>query len=327
MPEASDAEVQPTLNSPTWAIASVRDSLVSSLKADSNGRHLRLFFYAASARGWSRLGPAIEKWLKQKEGRLCTAYIGTDHGITDPDVFDGMAASGVDCRVMVTYSGVYHPKIVWLEGVANHTLWIGSNNLTDGGLSGNIECAVMVQYTHLPGSYGKWFRSVHDGSEVANESLIGTYRSERERYAREHLKGGLFTWSQRKEPQAPPPPPPSSAITQGKSGPPVRLAPPGSLIIEIMPRETGPGGKQIQLPKQADVNSFFGVGSVPGSSQVIRLRSAATGETKSLTMTVYDNMTMRLSISELDYLDRPCVMVFSKITGGGYEFEIVQRAM
>jgi hypothetical protein len=97
-------------------------------------------------------------------------------------------------------------------------------------------------------------------------------------------------------------------------------------VIEIMPRETGTGGSQIQLPT-AVVSPFFGLNSAVGSSLRIILHSAATGESKALTMTVYGNHTVRLSMSELDYTHRPCLIHFYRRQAGRFGFQIVQRAV
>jgi len=44
-------------------------------------------------------------------------------------------------------------------------------------------------------------------------------------------------------------------------------------------------------------------------------------------MTVFSNNTVRLSINELDYRDRPCVIVFHKGKNDVIVFDIVQESI
>jgi len=315
-------QILPTLSSPTWSITSFRDSLSEVLPNDTGGTHLRMLFYAATLRGWNGIRQPVEKWLSQK-GRTCTAYIGTDHGITDPDALVEMQKA-VSVRLLIEYKGIYHPKVVWCEG-ADHTLWIGSNNLTEGGLRQNIECAVFLRSPEIPQSFADWFKAIEIASVPFDPSLVSSYRDERDEFTKSHGTGGAFTWSKRREPPKPPSPPPSGPKTNANKNDDDR-EPSGRLVVQVMPRETGPGGKQLQFPIRS-VARFFGLSPSIGASATVRLRSLATGDTKRLTMTVYGNSTVRLSISELDYSDRPCVIVFSRAGAGTYEFEIVQRAV
>ena len=44
-------------------------------------------------------------------------------------------------------------------------------------------------------------------------------------------------------------------------------------------------------------------------------------------MTVFGNNTVRLVISDLDYRDRPCVLVFREVSNGSFEYEIVPQSI
>ena len=100
----------------------------------------------------------------------------------------------------------------------------------------------------------------------------------------------------------------------------------GDLVVEIMPRETGPDGKQIQLPKEAAVR-FFGLQNSVGASRQLTLSPIGTMQSRTLTMTLFGNNTARLSITELDYRDRPCVIIFHPQGRGSFAFEIVQQSI
>jgi hypothetical protein len=94
-------------------------------------------------------------------------------------------------------------------------------------------------------------------------------------------------------------------------------------VIEIMPKETGAGGKQIQPPLAA-VSTFFGLAA---KSKVITATLLGSGSPKQLTLTKMDNHTARLVINELDYGDRPCFMVFQRTGPDTFEYEIVSRSV
>ena len=93
-----------------------------------------------------------------------------------------------------------------------------------------------------------------------------------------------------------------------------------------MPRETGPDGKQIQLPKDAVVR-FFGLDNRIGASRQLTLTPIGSQRPRALTMTLFANNTARLSLAELDYRDRPCVIVFHPTGNHRFAFEIVQRSI
>jgi hypothetical protein len=90
-----------------------------------------------------------------------------------------------------------------------------------------------------------------------------------------------------------------------------------------MPKETGDEGKQIQLPIEA-AKTFFGVSKV-GTKKTIRLKPKDGQEYRDLSMTVFRNNTVRLSMSDLEYSDRPCVVVFHPTARGAFRFEIVAQ--
>ncbi len=98
------------------------------------------------------------------------------------------------------------------------------------------------------------------------------------------------------------------------------------MILEIMDRETGTGGSQIQIPMDA-AQPFFGLPNRGGASIQVHLQNIATREDRVLTMTRYANHTTRLVIHELDYRDRPCVIVFRRTAPMRFSFEIVRESL
>ncbi len=211
---------------------------------------------------------------------------------------------------MDTYRGIFHPKVVWLQGGTNNLVWVGSNNLTKNGLLHNIEFAVLIKSRDIPTELTHWSTAVAAGSTSLTPALIHSYKQEREEFEnkRASAKVTTFTWSKKQEPKS------DRKVSTRKD----------DLILEIMPEETR-GGNQIQLPKQA-AKEFFGVEGV-GNQVTIRLCRKGTHEIRSLVITVFNNNTIRLSINELEYRDRPCVIVFRKAHGGVIEFEIVPESI
>jgi hypothetical protein len=233
----------------------------------------------------------VAKWAKTVSNRKAIAYIGTDHALTDPDAVRKMVSDGVEVRLMMKYSGVFHPKVFWLFGPTEQKIWVGSNNLTRDGLLHNIEFATYVRSQLSNAALEEWHKNVEGGSVAYSDALISSYESERHEYAKRRADTGTFTWSKKTEPPpAPAPPPPTaraparstSSQTKTASAKATTIAAqPGDLVIEIMPRETGMGGKQVQLPKDAAVR-FFGLGDRVGATKDLALVEVGTSASRQL---------------------------------------------
>ncbi len=305
------------------------DAAQHLLRNDSAATELRLYFYAATLDGWLQLAQEIAHWVSARADRSVTAYIGTDHGLTDPDSVDAMRTAGVTVRILRRYKGVFHPKVVWFfrEG-AGHII-VGSNNLTFQGLCGNIEFATLTNFEEPDSNLTKWHECVHSASDVFDETLLKSYRSERDAFFTKRADackaskvGGTFIWTKRTSGTTTPvqPQPQLNAVQAGQAIPVSK----GDLVVEITPRETGPNGSQIQIPQSA-VRRFFKLPSGRGNHKQVRLRNVVTADTRTLTLTNYRNSTGRLVVKELDYRDRPCVIVFRPPSQGVIDFEIVRE--
>jgi len=278
--------------------------------ADKDCSSLSMFFYAITTLGWKEIQKPVIKWLKGSKSRSVTIYVGTDHAITDPNALMLMQQASVEVRLMQAYTGVFHPKVVWLKGKSKNLVWVGSNNLTKDGLLNNIEFAVLVSSEEVPADMNRWASTVASGSTVINDKLLNSYRRERDKFEKKRAdaRAVTFTWSRKAEPEKPS----DGAIRKG------------DLVLEIMEKETR-GGNQIQVPKKA-TKDFFGLEDV-GDQKEIRLRRKDEQETRRLVMTVFNNNTVRLSVNELEYRDRPCVIVFHKEKGDIVSFEIVPESI
>lgn len=304
----------PTGRFDTWSFASFRDSLKKELDDDRDGEQLKLFFYAVTTSGWNEVEASITAWVSAKRGRTCTLYAGTDHALTDPNALEEMSVAGIHVRVMETYRGVFHPKAAWLSSANGHRIWVGSNNLTKQGLSQNIEFGATFTFRRIPRDLRTWAEAVHSGSTELTDEILASYRRQRAAFERKRADSGslTFTWRRRKEP--------SSATTAPHLSPGS-----GDLIIEIMPKETGSGGSQVQIPLAA-ARSFFGVRK-GSASRRINLRPVGVHQSKTLTMTIFANNTIRLSLAELGYRDRPCLVVFRKRRASVFEYEVVSQSV
>ena len=300
----------PTGSFATWAVTDFKDSLTSTLNADQRTEiaQLYFYFYAVTSRGWSEIRGSVQKWLHLNGNRAASAYIGTDHGITDPVALRDMRDDGLSVRLMKNYRGVFHPKVVWLKRIDGSCVWAGSNNITHDGLVTNIEFSVSITFKIIPREMRRWADGIHDGSVELTDDNLHSYEDQRRTFERGRMESGstTFTWRER-----------SAGPLQGSPA-----VQPGDLVIQVMPRETGSDGNQIQLPIEA-ARSFFGL---LGSKDVALMERGSSASSQ-LTMSLFPNHTVRLVISQLQYRDRPCVIVFHRIASDVYEFGIIRESI
>lgn len=342
------SNAKPTLQSANWAMTGFLEATLDLLQNDRTASELRLYFYAITRAGWRELSAAAGAWTSAVAGRSITAYVGTDHAITDPAALYTMRDEGVSVRILRRYNGVYHPKVVWFFEAGVGHLLVGSNNLTLDGLKSNIEFATLTRLETPDANLDAWHNAVHAASDPIADDLLEGYSSERESFAKARAAAkvaGTFTWSNRSSagiPRsrilAPPatvaagvagrgsavadsaiPAPPSTAPAALNS---LRTPISGDLIVEIMQLETGTGGNQIQIPMRA-ARSFFGLGTNRQARVEVSLRNVVTGEVRELTITRFSNATARLVLRELDYRDRPCVVHFRATGTAAFDFEII----
>ena len=144
-----------------------------------------------------------------------TAYIGTDHALTESDALTSMKDDGVSVRLLRRYNGIYHPKVAWFVAETGGQLLVGSNNLTFDGLRSNIEFATLTQLTRVDENLNHWHEAVHAASDEATDPLIGSYAREQQSFGEARARArvaGAFTWSERSSGGTPPAtaaPPPS----------------------------------------------------------------------------------------------------------------------
>lgn len=84
-------------------------------------------------------------------GALVRIVVGVDMGGTGKEVLQELATWDVEVFIFKNKKGsvTFHPKLYIVETAGSAEIFLGSNNLTDGGLYGNYEGAVQVTY-NLP---------------------------------------------------------------------------------------------------------------------------------------------------------------------------------
>lgn len=318
---AALGQAAPTMRTAAWAITGFLSAVGRVCAADKQSRQLRMYFYAATESGWKRIRENILNWCKARDDRTVTAYIGTDHALSDAAALEAMQSEGVEVRLMRHYTGTFHPKVIWFVGNAGSTILAGSNNLTEDGLRNNIEFATVTSLAQVDANLQTWHDEIHKASEPATAELIKSYAKEKEKYGQRRAtsgQGGEFTWSKRTSGASAKKTKVNASAPAGSGGP--------RLILEVMPRETSEEGRQVQIPL-AGARKFFGLGKTVGSSINLELNNVDTQESRTLVFTLNRNSTARLSIRELEYGSRPCVLIFTKRGRGKFNFELVRRAI
>lgn len=308
----------PTMQAASWAMSRFRDTAKKLFETDRSCSELRLYFYAATMPGWAIMSSAVARWMKRRPERPVSAYLGTDHALTDPDLMDAMHNAGIHVYLVRHYRGIFHPKVVWLVQPSGGILLAGSNNFTEDGLSNNIEFATLTTLSEVDPTLEQWHRGVHLASDSYSPELVRSYRQEKEKFGRDRAKLGkarTFTWSRR-----------TSGRTQtGQATSPAGVAT-GDLVLEVMPRETSTEGRQVQIPIPV-VNTFFSLGPKIGTSKQVSVVNDQTGQDRVLTITRNKNHTSRLSIRELEYRSRPCVLRIRKQSTTRFSVTIVRQSI
>lgn len=78
-----------------------------------------------------------------KSNKMISLVIGTHQYFTPPDVLD-RCLSIKSVKVMLPKGPLFHPKLYAFDLGDRTEIFIGSSNLTHGGLQGNIECGVFL---------------------------------------------------------------------------------------------------------------------------------------------------------------------------------------
>lgn len=89
-----------------------------------------------------KLDPFIQEWKRQ--GKTIEAIIGIDHKGTSVQALDYMLNVFDSTYLLHASHSTFHPKMYLFYGETRASFFIGSNNLTPGGLETNFECGVLL---------------------------------------------------------------------------------------------------------------------------------------------------------------------------------------
>ena len=91
-----------------------------------------------------RLQELIEAW--RSAGKSATAIFGIDHNGTSLQALQ-FALEHLDTVFYAQYRGhSFHPKIYWFKGNSKAVAFVGSNNMTVGGMELNFEAAIELEF-------------------------------------------------------------------------------------------------------------------------------------------------------------------------------------
>ena len=136
--------------------------------------------------------------ITRRHKRLeCRLLAGTSNAITHPQALIEALDAGWNVRLAThAGSGIFHPKII-LSGLSflpdgrikePSFVYVGSSNLTKGGLSNNIECGVISHSDFAAPGLVSCFSTLWDAGKRATSRRIETYAEE---FARRNRRRSL----------------------------------------------------------------------------------------------------------------------------------------
>src|SRR5216683_8193877 len=277
-------------------------------RRNDSATRLLILSYAVSLKGWALIRSSVRGFHNRLPHRQVIAFIGLDHLLTEPEALRAMNEAGVAVNVISRWPNTFHPKVFAFLGTDTIAILSGSNNLTKRGLTSNYEFAARIDIENTrPSRFMEWLDRVERVAEPLSPRRLASYLSEYGS-ARRLRRPFIATTRDR--------------IRQltGKSSPAARRF--TTAIVEVMDRETGTEGTQIQIPMEI-VRTFFGLKANTSRSFVVK--NDDTGDRRSLKLTAFNNNTARLSLFEVNREARPCVLELWW-QGAELHFRVVRQA-
>lgn len=136
----------PTVDTTTVRILDSAEETRQALVHDlDDARSVSIAVAFAKSSAWKAVD--LQEWCAG--GRALRLVAGTDFELTDLDVLRDLGARpNTHCKVMhssATSAGVFHPKLYLIERERSVVAFVGSSNLTFGGLHANVEANVRVE--------------------------------------------------------------------------------------------------------------------------------------------------------------------------------------
>ncbi|MDI1362700.1 phospholipase D family protein [Methylotenera sp.] len=118
-----------------------------------------------------RLMDCIQKW--RSKGKDITAIFGIDHNGTSVQALQ-FALDQFSSVYVTQYRGhSFHPKIYWFKGKTKGIVFIGSNNMTMGGMELNFEAAIELEF-ELPAEDNEYTETVSMFEALLPQNCVAT---------------------------------------------------------------------------------------------------------------------------------------------------------
>lgn len=115
--------------------------------------------------------------------KKCRLIAGTDNAITHPEALYDSIERGWDIRLGMRATGIFHPKLMVAgqnfarSGAVKNVcfVYVGSSNLTTGGLVSNVECGLVSGTPDSSSSASDAFLALWRQARLATESALRDY--------------------------------------------------------------------------------------------------------------------------------------------------------
>lgn len=140
----------------------------------------------------SGLNYLIEKLNIKK--RQTIFYVGLDFYLTEPTALRQLLNFGHKVFLTEKSKVTFHPKIFYFKTKNNITAFVGSSNLTSGGLKTNFETSVVFQSvtnSKIDNELKQTFNSFDQNSKIANSQAIDDYEKLFLLYKQKHKQADI----------------------------------------------------------------------------------------------------------------------------------------
>ena len=135
---------------------------------------IRLAMAFCHMSGWEKLEPAVRKCNGSVDLITGLAFFQTEPALLR--AWNRLAVS--PCfrpRLMISESGIFHPKVLVVSVPTGSFALVGSGNLSEGGLRTNIECFVYTSDGFYLRHLSKWFDALFKQAQDFGEDDIRDY--------------------------------------------------------------------------------------------------------------------------------------------------------
>ncbi len=187
----------------------------------------------------------------------CRLIAGTDNAVTHPQALYAAREYGWDLRLGRSASGIYHPKLIvagdrFLRNgriAILSSVYVGSSNLTNGGLTSNVECGFIAGEEDCLDSASNAFSELWRSAGPATDAELRNYAA---RFAEKSRLRSIAELADLGVNDAPVPPP--GDIDLGKQQPPAMPALGAEFAVAAwagLQSFTGQYRFQLEFPKGA----------------------------------------------------------------------------